>query len=264
MGDMEPPVRVDYVFRMGEVFPSDDPTGRYVARLSMALADLRLVADQMMRDDLTDRERVYFGRLMMAHMREVLLVLEPPEREPEAIRVGDVIAGMGTHEPGAPALLRHLWDTARAQLKAPLVLRRETTLWRELRRVRNRLLHYGYTAEGDRALATALDTVAHEEGVYRITTQGWMEADFADLVSVNLAFPMSVGTRELAPEDRQAREKAEAEELLRGVLESMGPLSTLLHRMEAVYFRTKPDDVLVRYDDGETETLREATARHSP
>jgi hypothetical protein len=30
--------------------------------------------------------------------------------------------------------------------------------------------------------------------------------------------------------------------------------------MEAVYFRTKPDEVTLRYPDGRTETLRERIA----
>ena len=141
---MTVPPRVDFAFTMGDVFPAGDPIARYVMRLSIGLGDIRLVADQLMRDNLTDRERVYFGRLLMAHMREILLVLEPPplskrqtEAEaPEPLHVGDVIATLGEGNPDVVAKLKTLWANARVALKAHLELRPETTLWQELRRVR--------------------------------------------------------------------------------------------------------------------------------
>jgi hypothetical protein len=56
-------------------------------------------------------------------MREVVLVLEPPDREADAMHVIDVIATMGTTDTKAPAHLTQLWAQARGQLKAPLELR---------------------------------------------------------------------------------------------------------------------------------------------
>jgi hypothetical protein len=53
---MTQPERADFVFRMADVFPPNDATARYVARLSIGLADLRLVAERLMRDELTDRK----------------------------------------------------------------------------------------------------------------------------------------------------------------------------------------------------------------
>lgn len=169
-----------------------------------------------------------------------------------------MIAALGQGNPDVVATLQTLWTNARTTLKAPLELRPESTLWQELRRVRDRLLHYGYTAEADAALTKALETVACEEGLYEITSAKWVDAKFADLVSLNLAFPMSEGTRALPPHERQAREKAEAEELLARVMDAAVPLSSLLHNIEAVYFRTKPDDVTLRCDDGTTTALRHA------
>lgn len=259
---MTQPSRADFEFRMGDVFPPCDSTARYVARLSMGLADLRLVADQLMRDGLSDRERVYFSRLMMAHMREVVLVLEPPDSETDALRVTDVIATMGTTDPRAPAYLARLWEAARDQLKAPLELQPKTTVWRELRRVRNRLLHYGYTQEADRALGTALETVADEQGVYRLVAEGFLSADFADLISINLAFPMSAQTRALPKGEQRAREEAEAEEILQAVLDVMQPLATLLQMIESVFFRMRPDQVTVRFEDGSSALLSSSLDRH--
>ncbi len=251
----------------GRGLPPDDAIGRYIMRLSMALSDLGLVADQMADGrDLSDRERVHFGRLMMVHMREALLVLEPPPLskkqrkagEPPPLTIADAITALGAGDADVRAALERHWADLRTLLKEPLSLRPESSLWDELRRVRNRLIHYGTRAEDDDALTTALRTVADLEGVYQYTDGGPMSADFADLVSINLAFPASETLLALDGEAAAERERAEAIEVLDGIATAFGPFVLLLHQMEALYLHLHKDTIVVLYDDGSTGPFSDA------
>jgi hypothetical protein len=67
-------------FKIGEAFPDRDEMGRYVMRLSMALGDLRVAGEYAVRDEQPEYERLYFIRLFASHMREAVLLLDPPDR----------------------------------------------------------------------------------------------------------------------------------------------------------------------------------------
>jgi hypothetical protein len=72
--------RRTYYFNVGDVFPADDRMARYVMRLSLALGDMRLVADYAVRSRQRNYERLYFVRLLASHLRELVLLLDPPNR----------------------------------------------------------------------------------------------------------------------------------------------------------------------------------------
>jgi hypothetical protein len=65
-------------FNIGEASSDRDEVARYVMRLSMALGDLRVAGEYAVREDQPDHERLYFVRLFASHMREAVLVLDPP------------------------------------------------------------------------------------------------------------------------------------------------------------------------------------------
>jgi hypothetical protein len=66
-------------FRLGDAFPADDRMAAYVMRLSMALGDLRIVAEYATRKRQPEGERLYFVRLFTLHMREIVHLLDPPD-----------------------------------------------------------------------------------------------------------------------------------------------------------------------------------------
>ena len=70
-------------FRVGAIFPADNPTARYVMAVSIVLGDIRSALALSARDDLADHERLYFHRLLRLHLREGLrlAVTEYGERE---------------------------------------------------------------------------------------------------------------------------------------------------------------------------------------
>ena len=70
-------------FRVGAIFPADNPTARYVMAVSIVLGDIRSALALSAREDLADHERLYFHRLLRLHLREglSLAVTEYGERE---------------------------------------------------------------------------------------------------------------------------------------------------------------------------------------
>jgi len=77
---MTEPDETQLEFKIGEAFPDRDEVARYVMRLSMALGDLRVAGEYSVREDQPHYERLYFIRLFASHMREAVLLLDPPDR----------------------------------------------------------------------------------------------------------------------------------------------------------------------------------------
>ncbi len=73
-------------FRVGAIFPADNPTARYVMAISIVLGDLRTAAAQAAREDLADHERLYFRRLLDLHVREGLGLAVTEHRERDDVR----------------------------------------------------------------------------------------------------------------------------------------------------------------------------------
>ena len=73
-------------FRVGAIFPADNPTARYVMAVSIVLGDLRTAAAQASREELADHERLYFRRLLDLHVREGLGLAVTEHRERDDVR----------------------------------------------------------------------------------------------------------------------------------------------------------------------------------
>lgn len=109
------------VFQMGDAFPPDDPIAVWVMNLSIALGDLRVVAEYATRPEQPEYERTYFVRIFASHLREVskLLVLDFKERE-------DVRSFVAT----LPVEAREARDEAERLLHTTFPLRPDVEGWR--------------------------------------------------------------------------------------------------------------------------------------
>jgi hypothetical protein len=72
-------LRARYSFRHGTVHDPEDKNACYVMRLSMAPGDLRIVSPYATRNRQTVAEHLYFVRLLASHLREVVLIMDPPD-----------------------------------------------------------------------------------------------------------------------------------------------------------------------------------------
>jgi hypothetical protein len=69
-------------FRMGDVFPADDPLSEWVATLAMAFNDIALIHERMIEDQDAHRRFFYWLRLAISHYAEAvdyLITTEPVE-----------------------------------------------------------------------------------------------------------------------------------------------------------------------------------------
>ena len=73
-------------FRVGAIFPADNPTARYVMAVSILLGDIRAALALSAREDLPDHERLYLHRLLRQHLREGLRLAVDEHREREDVR----------------------------------------------------------------------------------------------------------------------------------------------------------------------------------
>ena len=80
------PAVAELRFRVGAIFPADNPTARYVMAISIVLGDLRTAAAQAARTDVAEHERLYFRRLLALHVREGLCLAVTEHRERDDVR----------------------------------------------------------------------------------------------------------------------------------------------------------------------------------
>ena len=73
-------------FRVGAIFPADNPTARYVMAVSIALGDIRTVTELAARDGQPRHERLYFIRLLEHHVREGLRLALVAHRDRDDVR----------------------------------------------------------------------------------------------------------------------------------------------------------------------------------
>jgi hypothetical protein len=73
-------------FRVGAIFPADNPTARYALALSIVLNDIRSALALAAREDLADHERLYLHRLLREHEREGIRLAVDEHREREDVR----------------------------------------------------------------------------------------------------------------------------------------------------------------------------------
>jgi hypothetical protein len=232
---------------------------RYVMRLSMALGDLRIAGHYATRNRQNAAERLYFVRLVASHLREIVLIMEPPDQTviPTVERFLSSLP-RGTKPPRAEIRAAH--RKALAMLDRPMsperpdititkrkrgtqvVVERPPTLRGDLKEIRDRTFHYGHDQGGDAALRAAMTTVAGEALMTGYTIRdGRMRADYADDVSANLAHPF--------PFDL-------AGEMHDRIVKFIGPVASFIQLIEAAWMYVHGDDVIVRRPGAPPETYK--------
>jgi hypothetical protein len=204
-------------FKMGAVFPADDPVARFVMACSIALGDLRVAADYAVRPDQPDHERIYFVRLLISHMREAvkLVVFEHRDRE----EVQTFVAGLPTETRDTLKLISKKADPEAGD-----------SVFADLKRVRDDTFHYAREGEDGGRLEATLREVAGYEGVYRLSGDR-LRAEYADLVVVNAMHPF-------APTEAETRKLAE--EMQQRTVDLLDPVSTFLQDVEVGWLKDHP------------------------
>jgi len=201
-------------FRVGAIFPADNPTARYVMALSIALEDLRTASDQLAREGLPAHERLYFTRLLELHVREGLCLAVMDYRDREDVQRFVAILPEEARDARA-ALDRLVTEDPRPQMRA----------FAELGRIGDDTFHHARERRGRERLTVAMESVGATESGYRLEGER-KRADFADLVVAGALAPgASGGTPELT-----GSVLAVLEELL-------PPLVTYLEHAEAAWLR---------------------------
>jgi hypothetical protein len=244
-------MRARYYFRHDDVFDPSDRMARYVMRLSIALGDLRVVAHYATRSRQPAFERLYFVRLLASHIREVVLIMDPPD--PTLPTIEEFLRALPRRtEPKrweirashrhTLRLLRRGMDARRPPIekKGEMVRPR---LRDDLRELRNRFFHYGHDASGDTALEAAMTSLAGDATGY-VIRERTMRALYADDVSMKLTHPYP-------PQF--------ADEMHRRLVELIEPISLFVHQLEAAWLHAHQDHVGVRLGgERRRRTLREA------
>jgi hypothetical protein len=167
-------------FKIGDAFPSSDSIAVWVMNLSIALGDLRIVADYAVRDEQPDHERIYFIRIMTSHLREIAKLLDLDYDEREDVR--DFVAKLP--ESGQKAR-----TDAVALLHSTFRLRPDVVVWEDIKRLRDDTFHYARDTQAQVRLSAAMEVVASRQGHYTLTKDGRLRAEYADLVTANRMHP---------------------------------------------------------------------------
>jgi hypothetical protein len=249
---MANPLRARYSFEYGEVFDSQDRMARYVERLSNALGDLRVVARYAVRQRQSSGERLYFVRLLGSHLREIVLLLDPPDHRvvpgvEEFLRAlpRGVVPGRAeirkSHRQ-AMGMLDKPMKKGRPEIRGSSGKLRRPKLRDDLKELRNHFFHYGHLQSGDDAFAVAMESLAAERTGY-VIRERTMRADYADAVAAKLAHPFDLAFAE----DMHAR-----------IVELIGPVSTFIHQVEAAWLYRHAEKITIRRPGHPTESLARA------
>ncbi len=222
-------------FTIGEAFPAEDSTARYVVRLAMATGDLALAADAFISrgDDLADYERFYYVRLLAGHLRESIMLIDPPDHS-VVPRLDDFLGTFGDAVPQLQLEIRENQRELRETLDAPLTARPDLTLREELKRLRNQFFHYNWEARDDPKLESAIRAAGEIEGVIR-ERPGFFRALYADEIANHLMHPFAGADAEF---------EVMLLELHRAILALLGKVIRFARRVEALYLLTRPSGVV--------------------
>lgn len=239
-------------FQIGAAFPADDPLARYVMRLSMALGDMRIAAHYATRDRQRSAERLYFVRLTASHLRELVILLDPPNSK-IVPTVDQFVLSLPRGVKPTRAEIRASHTQAIRRLAAVMRgrpgidvdgKRRAPTLRDDLKELRNRFFHYGHDQPGDDALRVAMQAVADNRSSYVIRDRT-MRARYADVVGTLLAHPFK-------PEF--------AHDMHDQIVTLIGPVALYVQRVEAAWIWTRdPGIVTVTRPGGKRFPLHEPT-----
>jgi hypothetical protein len=213
-------------FKIGDVLDPADKHARYLARLSMALGDLRVAAaTYAVREDQPMYERLYFVRLTASHLHELCILFttgneaipridEFVETVVEASDEQQAEALRGAHKRVRQALQREVDVPGRPKLSA------------ELRRLRNDFFHYFYNVDDEARLQRAMELASDVESAY-VVRERTMRAEYADEIANKLVHPWA------------ALPDGDWEKAVRALHESItaliDPVSKFLHLAEAAY-----------------------------
>lgn len=233
-------VTTRYTFRHGVVHDPDDRMARYVVKLSTALGDLRLASKFAVRRRQARAERLYFVRLTASHLRELINVMDPPDRR-WTPTVEEFLTALprGT-KPGrteirkAHAQALRKVDTEMAGGR-PLIesvggALRPPRLRDDLRNLRNAFFHYGHDEPGDGAVAAAMRRLDGEAAQY-VIRQRALRANYADDIGFAITHPFPIEF---------------ASDMHRRIVRLIGPCAAYVQRVEAAWFFVHQDDVTVR------------------
>ncbi|MEA2395854.1 MAG: hypothetical protein QOJ82_3745 [Solirubrobacteraceae bacterium] len=224
---------------------------RYVMRLSIALGDLRIAARYATRARQNRAERLYFVRLMASHVRELVLIMDPPNRQ-VVPPIDEFLRALPRDTSPTRSEIRQSHARALKMLEQtmaegrPLIETRDgderrPKLRDDLKEIRNRFLHYGHDRPGDRAVQAAMEALEGQRTGY-VIREHTMRALYADDVGFTLTHPFPA---EFA-EDMHGR-----------VVELLEPVSLFIHQVEAAWLHKHRDHVDVRLAGRERKTLRE-------
>jgi hypothetical protein len=213
-------------FKMSEAFSPGDPIAVWIMNLSIALGDLRVVAKYATRENQPDHERIYFVRIFSSHLREIgkLLVSDYQDRQD----VRDFVAGMRDQA-------REARDRADALLHATFASRPTDVVWRDLKRLRDDTFHYVSDKPSQERLVDAMRAVEEMHSSYSLNDEGWLRADYADLVVANRMHPFPHESDDL-PMTRELHET---------IIELNQYIATFIQAAEAHYIlHALPDGVV--------------------
>ena len=243
--------KVTYSFRIGVAFPADDWLARYVMRLSMALGDMRIAGHYATRNRQRAAERLYFVRLLASHLRELVMLLDPPNSK-IVPTVDQFLAGLPRQIKPPRKEVRTAHRKAIRQLAEVMRGRpnievngktRPPTLRDDLKELRNRFFHYGHDQAGDDALRAAMEAVANNRSSYVIRSRR-MRARYADAVGNLLAHPFPLES---------------AGDMHGAITNLIGPAATYVQSVEAAWIWTRaPGIITVRRPGGERYPLHPA------
>jgi hypothetical protein len=245
------PFKGRYYFRHGDVHHADDRMARYVMRLSIALGDLRIAARYATRARQNGAERHYFVRLIASHVRELVLIMDPPNTKvvpsiSEFLRAlpddtDPTRSEIRRSHAEALKLLEKEMAKGRPLIETPKGRKRRPKLRDDLKEIRNRFLHYGHDEPGDKALQAAMKALEGERTGY-VIREKTMRALYADDVGLHLThpFPMEFVA------DMHGR-----------IVELLEPVSSFVHQVEAAWLHKQRDVVEVRLAGEERKPMRE-------
>lgn len=209
---------------MADAFSPDDPIAVWIMNLSIALGDLRIVAEYATRTEQPEHERIYFVRIFSSHLREIskLLVLDFHKRH----ELRDFVAGLHSEAQDAR-------NEAERLLHSTFPLRPNVVVWEDLKRLRDDTFHYVSDKSSQARLVEAMETVAgmrdgEMEASYVLDDTGRLRAEYADLVVANRMHPF--------PQEHEDDEELPVTlELHQTIIRLNGHVATFLAAAEAHY-----------------------------
>lgn len=172
-------------FKMADAFSPNEPIAVWVMNLSIALGDLRIVAEYATRSEQPEHERIYFVRVFSSHLREISKLLVHDFHKRQEVR--DFVAAL-------PQEAQDARDEADKLLHSTFPLRPGEVVWEDLKRLRDDTFHYVSDDSSQARLVAAMNTVAkmrsgEMEGSYLLDDTGRLRAEYADLVVANRMHP---------------------------------------------------------------------------